>query len=227
MKTLLALLFLLPALSSQPSAGSRPREKASAERKRGPAMPKDYLPLPLVNQETDYSCGPAALLSVLRYWRAFEGTERDLYAPLETTPKDGTEPQKLVEVAARQGLAAELREGLGVEDLRAALKRGETVIIDFQAWRDEGAPPLPWEDVWEDGHYAVLSAIDEKYAYFMDPVAEGAYAYMPLGELPKRWHDYEDRHGTVNRSYQLGVFLRGKTPIEAPAKPPGRPLRLE
>lgn len=221
-------LLLLPAWSVENGASAaRHGPKPARALKRGPAMPKERLPLPLVNQETDYSCGPASLLSVLRYWQVFDGTERDLYGPLQTTPKDGTEPPKLVEVAARYGLSAELREGMSVEDLRASLKRGDTVIIDFQAWREEGAPPLPWEDVWEDGHYSVLAAMDAKNAYFMDPVAEGTYAYMPLDELPRRWHDYEDRSGTVRRYFQLGLILRGKTPLEAPSKPPARPIRLE
>ena len=227
---LLAAL-LVPARALESGAPAvRAVEKASAvsaARPRAPAVPKGFLPLPLVEQETDYSCGPASLLSVLRYWQVFEGAERDLYGPLDTTPKDGTEPQKLVEVAARYGLSAEMREGMSVSDLSAALKRGDTVIVDFQAWREEGVPRLPWEEVWEDGHYSVLAAMAAKNAYFMDPVAEGAYAYMPLDELPKRWHDYEDRHGTVNRSFQLGVIIRGKTPIEAPSKPPSRPIRLK
>jgi hypothetical protein len=101
-----------------------------------------------------------------------------------------------------------------LEDLRAALKRGETLILDIQAWRDESEANTPWEDLWEDGHYVVLSAMDSKNAYFMDPSVMGSYAFIPLSELPGRWHDYENRTGPVRRYYQLGILISGKSPLD-------------
>jgi predicted double-glycine peptidase len=179
-----------------------------------------------VRQRTDYSCGPAALLSILKYWRAFDGDETALYGPLETDPKHGTEPAKLREVARRYGLRAEMRQGMVVGDLRRALAAGESVILVIQAWREGPSARLPWRDVWDDGHYVVLAALDEANAYFMDPSTPGAYAYIPLAELPERWHDYEDRHGPVERFHRLGLRIRGERPW-AKTTPSGRPVRLE
>ena len=193
----------------------------------GPALPKDVLPVPIHRQETDYSCGAASLLSVLRYWQAFDGKESDLYGPLQTSPKDGTEPPKLRDVAEKLGLKAELRTEMTLDDLRLLLAKGTPVILDIQAWREGSTAHIPWEKNWEDGHYVVLIGMDEKYAYFMDPVLNDSYAYMPLDELPKRWHDYEDRHGTVERYYQAGIALSGKTPVSNPTLPHKRPARLD
>ena len=163
-------------------AASVPAVRASAVEEAGvarPALPNDVLPVPIHQQETDYSCGAASLFTVLRYWQVFDGKERDLYGPLQTDPKEGTEPPKLRDVAEKFGLKAELKTKLNVSDLRAALSKGQTVIVDIQAWREKATAHIPWEKDWEDGHYVVLIAMDDKYAFFMDPVLEDAYAYMP------------------------------------------------
>ena len=182
--------------------------------------------MPLHQQETDYSCGPASLLAVLRYWGAFKGKERDLYGPLETSKKDGTEPPKLRDFARSLGLSAELRTGMTLADLRAALGRGETVIVDIQAWRENPHSTKPWKDDWEDGHYVVVIGMDAKDVFFEDPVLKDSYAYMPADELLSRWHDYEDRHGTVQRYWQAGVVIRGRSPAPAPL-PTKKPVRLD
>jgi predicted double-glycine peptidase len=193
----------------------------------GPDLPSNVLHVPIHRQEADYSCGPAALLSVMRYWRAFDGAERDLYDLLETTPRDGTEPVKIAETAAAFGLTVEMRTGMTTDDLRAQLARGKTVILDIQAWRTGSSARMPWEDVWEDGHYAVLIGMDAKYAYFMDPVLSDTYAYMPLDELPRRWHDYENRHGTTQRYFGLGIIMSGKPHPPGAPLPTKKPARLD
>ena len=173
-------------------------------------LPKNFLPVPLVRQATNYSCGAAVLLSALGYWQVYDWNESSLYKDLETTPKDGTEPSKIVQVAIKFGLTAYYKERLTIKDLRKALKRGETVILDLQAWPDEKAPKLPWARTWEEGHYVILVGIDETYAYVMDPSTLGSYAYLPITELLERWHDYENRHGFVERDIHAGIFIKGK-----------------
>jgi acetylornithine deacetylase/succinyl-diaminopimelate desuccinylase-like protein/predicted double-glycine peptidase len=186
-----------------------------------PRLPSLALPLPLVRQETGYSCGAAAMLSVLKYWRVYDGLEKGLYGVLETTPADGTEPAKLAEGARSFGLKAEWRQDLGFADLRAALQRGDTPILDIQAWPDPGTEKASWRDDWDDGHYAVLLGMDADYAYFMDPSSDGKYAYIALPELSDRWHDEETRHGPHWRFQHLAVFIHGgRAPAPAVKLPP-------
>ncbi|MBI3552328.1 MAG: C39 family peptidase [Elusimicrobia bacterium] len=189
-----------------------------------PALPANFLPLPLVAQTTHYDCGAAALYSVLVYWGVYNGDETSLFPLLQTTPKDGTDPFHIVFGADHYGLKAGLSENMRLDDLRDALERGDTVIVDLQAWRDKKAKPLKWADDWDDGHYVVLSAMDAQYAYFMDPSAEGAYAYLPLTELLERWHDFEDRNGPIQRYRRLGVVIRGEP--RKSSRPRGRPAKL-
>ena len=174
-----------------------------------PRLPRRSLPVPLVRQATDYSCGAAALLSVLFYWNAFDGKESDLYDLLKLSPQDGAPPENIAAAAAHFGLKAGVSENLTIDELRLALERGETPIVDLQAWREPGSKK-PWREEWEDGHYAVLVGLDKKNAYLMDPSSPGAYAWLPLDELVERWHDYEDRGGIHRRTNRLAILISGK-----------------
>ena len=186
-----------------------------------PRLPDRFLGIRPIIQKTEYSCGPAALLSILRYWLGYRGTERSLYGLLKTTEKDGTHPKDLAAGARAFGLSTSMKTGVRLSELRAALDRGDSVILDLQAWREGKDRSKPWSRVWEAGHYAVLVGLDEQNAYFMDPSADGKYAWLPLDELKERWHDYENRKGTVEVYRRLAVFINGDA---APRPAPRRPL---
>ncbi|MBI5240820.1 MAG: C39 family peptidase [Elusimicrobia bacterium] len=181
----------------------------------GPALPSDHLRVPLMPQSTNYSCGAAAMMAILHYWKVSDGNESSLYPLLGTTPEEGTHPAKLVAGARHHGLRAELREGLGLPDLEAALKRRETVILDIQAWQENDPTPEDWTDNWEDGHYVVLVGMDQDYLYVMDPSTHLSYGYIPRAELPGRWHDYENEGGKLREYRRMGIFISGKEPLAA------------
>ena len=159
------------------------------------ALPPNAIPVPLVRQRVNYSCGDAAALAVLRYWDSADYasvSESTLYAPLHTTARDGTDPTPIASYFGRvRGLSAEFRLHLRLEDLTNAIDRGEPAIVDFQAWKDEPRVPKEeeWVSDWDDGHYAVLVGYDARDLYFMDPSTSDHYAYVPLSEFVARWHD--------------------------------------
>lgn len=177
-------------------------------------MPPDSLPVPIVSQSTPYSCGAAVLLSALYYWQVYNDGETSLFAEAGVDPAHGTEPQGIVRGARKHGLTASFKENVSWKELQDALARRETVILDIQAGpNDVAASTVPWSLRWEDGHYVVLVGLDESYAYFMDPTVGTGYTFIPRTELDERWHDYEDRTGTVWRNRRLAIFIRGKTPL--------------
>lgn len=202
------------------SPGPRPQAAAAP----APRLPAQALPVPLFRQATGYSCGAVALQAVLRYWQVFAGQESQLYPRLDTTPKDGTAPEKLVEGARSFGLAARLQQDTTLADLRQALAKGTTVILNLQAWREAATPAKPWTETWEEGHYVVLVGLDDHYLYAMDPSVSGAYAYLPLQEFQDRWHDYEDRTGTRREYHRLAIFIRG---TKAMGRYPGDLVRMD
>ncbi len=127
---------------------------------------------------------------------------------LGTTSSDGTEPGSMARVARSFGLKAFVLKNMTVRDLREALRLGETVILDLQAWKDPDSK-LDWSKDWSDGHYVVLVGMDAEFAYFMDPWYGINYVYLPLSELTERWHDVYDRTSHSRRYFGLGIMIDG------------------
>jgi predicted double-glycine peptidase len=153
---------------------------------------------------------------VLARWGTPEREDR-LIARLRSTPQNGTHPDDIVRVAREFGLRAELREGLVLEDLEAALARGTSVIVDLQAWREK--EDHPWSETWDDGHYMVLLGMDALNLYFEDPSLLGSRGYIPRQEFLDRWHDYEGDPplDARDRTYRrMAIFIQGQTPSSQP-----------
>jgi predicted double-glycine peptidase len=144
-------------------------------------------------------------------------------ARLHITPQQGTRPENIVRAAREFGLTAELREGLGLEDLEAALRKGTTAIVNIQAWRE--GQDKPWAETWEDGHYVILLGMDAANMYFEDPSLLGTRGVIVRREFLDRWHDYEGEPplDAQDRKYvHMAIFIRGDRP--AP-RPPLEPLK--
>jgi len=171
--------------------------------------------IPDVRQSTGYSCGAAALQAVLAYWGTSEREDR-LMARLHTTPQNGTSPDNIVRVAGEYGLKAELREGLTLDDLEAALRQGLTVIVDLQAWRVKD--DKPWTETWDDGHYMDLLGMDANNLYFEDPSLLGSRGFIPRAEFLDRWHDYEGEPPLDARDRKfvhMAIFIKGDHRVSA------------
>jgi predicted double-glycine peptidase len=192
-------------------------------------LPPDALRVPVVKQTTDFSCGAAATLSVLRYWRRERYASVDetaLHAALETTEARGTEPEPIVRyLREAAGLEAVYRHGdVTVEQLVRAVDARQPPIVDLQAW-DESA--RPYREVWDAGHYVVLIGHDAEHFFFMDPsvLTPGAYAFLPRGELEERWHDLSGDDNA--RLQRMAIFVKGDAePWMSPAPRPAAATRL-
>jgi predicted double-glycine peptidase len=194
-----------------------------------PVLPPSALAVPIVEQEEDFSCGPAAIRAILKYFAVWEGEEELLYKVFNTTREHGTLPEHMARGMGRFGLAATVETQMTIDRLRDLLAFGKLVILELQAWRDAERPTIAWKDTWDDGHYVVLIALDEEFAYFMDPSTTGAYTYLPIGELLERWHDYNPIRSQPreHRDWQLGVIISGgarRVPARTPTR---RLLRLD
>lgn len=173
-----------------------------------------------MQQSTNCSCGAACLLAVARYWRALPNVkDRELFGPLGTNCKIGTDSQKIVQVARRLGLSAEISNGTGLDVLRRALARGVAPVLNFQAWPTRKTRPLVDR---KDGHYAVLVGLDGGRAYFMDPaISGGRLGWLPLAELDRAWLDLESA-GRVSRR---AILIRGTSNLGRGRI--GNPVRIE
>lgn len=180
-------------------------------------MPANLAIVPLVAQREDFSCGDAATLALLRYWRW--GTyarvgEETLYAPLRTTAAKGTDPAPIASYLRALGFDAAYRIGASVSDLQRAVDAREPPIVDLQAWGDGD---VSYEQSWDSGHYVVMVGYDDERVFFMDPSTRGRYAFVTRAQLDERWHDVDgDREEHRER---MAVFVR------APGREPGAPAR--
>ena len=171
--------------------------------------------VPDVRQSTSYSCGTAVLQAVLHYYGIEEREDR-LMKELKTSEAEGTRPAEIIRVARSNGLRAELREGLGLEDLKTALDRGVPVIAAIQAWKAENKIGHPWAKIWEDGHYVIVLGLDASAVYVEDPSLLGCRGIIPRDEFLERWHDYEGRppFDAGDRAYvRMGIFIEGRAAV--------------
>jgi predicted double-glycine peptidase len=177
------------------------------------SLPANLVQVPVVTQRRDFSCGPAATLALLRYWRpeAYAAVdESDLYASLETTKERGTEPEPMEALLRRIGLEAQYRFGdVTVTDLERAVDAREPPIVDLQAWTDHEAP---YRDTWDAGHYVVMIGYDDERLFFADPstATPHGYVFLPRAELDERWHDLA---GVTDAPVErMAIFVRGPAP---------------
>jgi predicted ABC-type ATPase/predicted double-glycine peptidase len=168
-----------------------------ADLKEGGGFDKvDAIDVPAIAQTNDYNCGAAALLSVLKSFGVRLPREKDVAVvdwfagQLGTTPENGTRPEDIVRVAIASGTTAEWKIGLSLDDLRAALAAEKRVILDLQEPDGEVKPGAP------DGHYVVLTELDQEAATVMNP-SGGTFDRMPIETLLDRWIDEEGRYGAI------------------------------
>jgi hypothetical protein len=150
------------------------------------------------------------LQAVLAYF-GIAVREDKLAVAMAATPENGTTPEAIVSAARAQGLDAEVREGLTVDDLQAELDAKRPVILEMQAWTD--TPHVDWANDWDDGHYAVLIAIDGDDLVFEDPSVLGSRVQLPRRELDARWHDID----FGRRHVHAAILFHGRPPAPPPA----------
>ena len=154
---------------------------------RTPAMSAlKLIRVPMTRQATDYTCGVAAVQSVLGYYGE-DVHEHALYAELHPEPVMGTNTHDIAALLNARGFEVFVATGAELSDLKKSLDSGKPVIVALQAW---GNMP-DYTDEWEQGHFAVAIGYDDKNIYFMDPSTLGQYTYIPSQEFLARWHDYE------------------------------------
>jgi predicted double-glycine peptidase len=160
--------------------------------------------LPLTQQSTDYTCGPASLQSVLAYYGE-EWREDTLAREVKSDPEEGTNYREIVRFARSKGLTAEAREGMTIDDLTQAVKERRPVIVAIQAWGDHQEK---YTEDWEDGHYCVVVGIDDGNVYLMDPSTIGNYTFIPIRQFLARWHDAEKGpDGRMNKLVHFGITV--------------------
>lgn len=154
-------------------------------------MRAHILDVPLVEQDDDFDCGPAALCAVLRY----HGLDVDLaeLAPL-ADPERGTPPDVIVAEVRRRGLEVEFGS-YSPRQLRQRLRADEPALVCLQAWGTGDA----------DGHWCAVKGYARGGRFILGDPSEAEDVVLTEEELLDRWHDCD---GDGVRYERFGVVVR-------------------
>lgn len=175
------------------------------------------LNVPDERQEEGWSCGAACVTAVCRFFGVTPDTEGDAIRQLGTSPRDGTDPERVIAVLENAGLETVALSGMGFAEVEHFLSRGMPVIVCCQSW---GEP----DEVksLESGHYVVICGATPTHVQIMDPArfdpseAGPEYGGVSLGgqkvSVPRQrfwagWQDV-DTQGNVYNRYGIAVQPR-------------------
>lgn len=185
------------------------------------------LAIPLVRQATSYWCGPASLLSALRFL-GVAGRASQKSLAVEMGCKDffcqacradgGTTTEAMVASARKRWATVDVRQGLGIEELREIVHLGDVAILLVQAWSttldDRG-----YRNKLGDGHYVIATSVRRDDVLLMDP-SSAARVRIGHEDLLERWHEESStylEHGSA-------IVLKG--PAEPKRRRVGRLVEM-
>jgi predicted double-glycine peptidase len=207
---LIVISFFSPAPASLSAADLPDRGTSS------PPLPAitvsgvaNLIRVPLLRQDTGYTCGVASLQSIFAYYGQDYRADK-LARALKTTAQNGTDYRDIIRVAVSNGYSAQKYTGMSVDQLKGFIDAQTPVLLVIQAWPEK---PVDWSQDWKDGHYVVAIGYDNDNIYFMDPATIGNYTYIPVDEFLVRWHD-KDQRG--KKLINFGIVIDGKEPVYDP-----------
>jgi predicted double-glycine peptidase len=152
----------------------------------------------------------------MSYWGK-DVDEAELMKMLGTTPEEGTWPEELVRVAREQGLDAELKSNLTLEEVRRETDQGRPVIVLGQVWRSNRSGGILGSvaDEWDCGHWFIALDVDDDYVYFQDPYVRMGKGFAPRKTFEDAWHNVMGGDRSKPEQRNVGIFIRGDKPVES------------
>ena len=179
--------------------------------------------IPALRQYGGYTCGTTCVQMLMNWLFPYEAdlnlaTYEEL---LGTDEEAGTPPESILKYLHESGVRADAAAGRSIDDLCAALDRGNPMLICLQAWSsaDDGGynttDPSDAETYLAEGHWVICVGYrrenGERTLYFNDPACVG-HCLMDAAELDERWIDM-DFAGTVYDHY--GIEIAGDTAYQS------------
>ncbi len=151
--------------------------------------------VPQVKQETDYTCGVAALQAILEYFGCHTD-QMTLARHLHAAPLVGTSYRSIEKYCLANDFSVKISTGMTVEQLQQLIAQGQPVICLIQARQGEETLE-EWPQIWQNGHYVVAVGADADNFYFMDPSTGGRNQRIGQQEFSLRWHDIDVAQDSV------------------------------
>src|SRR5262249_37502561 len=148
--------------------------------------------LPDIQQPDEYSCGTAALMSIVAYYGLEPADYDKLKKKLGANERTGTDYKRMLRFAKRQGVQTEAHKESELAGLVGFLDEGKPVICSIQGY-DPVQTGAKREKIYreenENGHFVVAIGYDDDNIFFMDPSLTGRRGFLPRTEFEERWHD--------------------------------------
>ena len=129
-------------------------------------------------------CGPASLKIVLDYYGLMK-SEQELAESTGAIGARGTDDKSIAYVAESLGFKVVIKNESDFSDVEEWLKREVPVIVD---WFTRGRADYSDSEV-TDGHYSVVTGLDDNYIYLQDPEI-GGIRKIAREDFMKVWFDF-------------------------------------
>ncbi len=134
------------------------------------------LDVPFFKQDTLYTCGPAVVQMILRYY-GIVASEHTLREKMKTNSDVGTMHKYMIDEIRAAGLYCYVNNHSSVQEIAFFLKIGLPVIVHYME---------PSEN--SQDHYAVVVGIEDHHIILNDPW-HGKDFSLTLTDFEHRWHD--------------------------------------
>jgi predicted double-glycine peptidase len=142
--------------------------------------------VPIVSQNTGYTCGVAALNAMLWCYGKQNMPEKVLAQILNVSRESGADYFMILKYMESIGLHPKYSSRMTINMLQDCIDLCRPVLCVIQAWEDF---KCDYKDKWDSGHYVLAIGYDSDKIYFMDPSLSKNYGYMVKEEFLARWHD--------------------------------------
>jgi predicted double-glycine peptidase len=151
---------------------------------------RGLLDFPLVTQKTKYTCGPAVVSAVAKYFGLAVSENRGRML-MDTSERHGTTPEKMNRYLKSLGIKTLMRRRVTMHTLKLSIDRGHPVIVLWNDWR---------------GHYAVAIGYDKQVLLLADPanLRTGMRVHR-IRNFRKHWHAK-----VAGRRYRQLAIICGK-----------------
>jgi predicted double-glycine peptidase len=165
-------------------------------------------PVPRVQQQTRYTCGPACLRAVIGHWTGRNVPEEKLASVAHANPTHGTSEADLVQAARAIGFEAYSQLFATPEELRGYTRRGAPVICVVESWNVPNAH-----------HWIVVEAVEDDEddgtptVQVMDPhppTGRGNRRSLRQADFTPRWWHWEGAWFWRRKVPGLGVVVMPK-----------------
>lgn len=133
-------------------------------------------------------CGPASLKIVLDYY-GLEKSEKELAKLCQHDINLGIDDEKIKKLAESLEFKVKIKNNSNFKNIEKWLDKKVPVIVN---WFTRGRQDYSESEV-ADGHYSVVSGLDEKYIYLQDPEI-GKIRKLKRDDFMRVWFDFKGEY---------------------------------